>query len=116
MEFHDESEMEEQIELYTEFLSDISEEEVASLRERCTDIIAHVAEIDEAINAVSKSWKTTRMNKVDLTLIRLGVYEIRYDEDVPFKVAINEAIELSKKYGTDDSSSFVNGILGKFAP
>jgi N utilization substance protein B len=55
------------------------------------------------------------MGKVDLTLLRLAVYEIRYEEAIPFKVAVNEAVELAKKYGTDDSPSFVNGVLAKFA-
>ncbi len=53
------------------------------------------------------------MGKVDLTLLRLAVYEMRYEEDVPTGVAINEAVELAKRYGTDDSASFVNGILAK---
>ena len=55
------------------------------------------------------------MGKVDLSLIRLAVYEIRYEEDIPTKVAINEAIELAKKYGTDESPAFINGVLAKFA-
>ena len=53
------------------------------------------------------------MGKVDLTLIRLAVYEMLYEEDVPAKVAINEAVELAKMYGTDNSPSFVNGVLAK---
>ena len=60
-------------------------------------------------------WKVNRMSKVDLNILRLAVYEMKYDEDVPLKVAINEAVELSKKFGGDESSSFVNGILGKIA-
>ena len=64
---------------------------------------------------VAKGWKTTRMGKVDLALIRLAVYEIRYDDEIPFKVAVNEAVELAKQYGTNDSPAFVNGILAKFA-
>ena len=79
------------------------------------DIYAHIEELDAAINEASKGWKTTRMGKVDLTLIRLAVYEIRFEEEIPVKVSINEAIELAKKYGTDDSPAFVNGILAKFA-
>ena len=55
------------------------------------------------------------MGKVDLTLIRLAVYEIKFEEEVPTGVAINEAVELAKNYGTDDSASFVNGILAKLA-
>ena len=67
------------------------------------------------INEAAKGWKTTRMGKVDLTLIRLAVYEIKFEEEVPTGVAINEAVELAKNYGTDDSASFVNGILAKLA-
>jgi N utilization substance protein B len=55
------------------------------------------------------------MSRVDLSVLRLAVYEIRYDEDVPVKVAINEAVEIAKKFGGEDSGSFVNGILGKIA-
>ena len=66
-------------------------------------------------NAVAKGWKTSRMGKVDLTIIRLAVYELKYEEDIPTGVAINEAVELAKKYGTDTSSSFVNGVLAKLA-
>ena len=79
------------------------------------NIYAHIEELDAAINEVSKGWKTIRMGKVDLTLIRLAVYEIRFEEEIPVKVSINEAVELAKKYGTDDSPAFVNGILAKFA-
>ena len=59
--------------------------------------------------------EVSRMSKVDVNILRLAVYEMKYDEDVPVKVAINEAVELAKKFGGDDSSSFVNGILGKIA-
>ena len=54
------------------------------------------------------------MGKVDLSIIRLAVYEMKYEEDIPKKVSINEAVELAKRYGTDDSASFVNGVLAKF--
>jgi N utilization substance protein B len=115
LEFHEESEMAEQIELYTEEMSHLTEEESAYLQAKCSDIIAHVQEIDEAVNKASKGWKTSRMGKVDLTLLRLAVYEIQYEEDVPFKVAVNEAVELAKRYGTDGSPAFINGILSNFA-
>ena len=74
-----------------------------------------IPELDEEINKVAEGWKTTRMGKVDLTLIRLAVYEIRFEEDIPFKVSVNEAVLLAKKYGGDGSSVFVNGILAKYA-
>ena len=70
-------------------------------------------EIDAYINGVSENWKTDRMGKVDLCIIRLAYYEIKHDDDIPQKVAINEAIELAKTYGTESSGNFVNGILAK---
>ena len=75
----------------------------------------HLEEIDRMRNETSEGWKTSRMGKVDLAILRLAVYEMFFDEDVPVSVAINEAVELGKRFGTDDSSSFINGILGKLA-
>ena len=72
-------------------------------------------EIDQILNDYSRGWKTTRMSRVDLTALRLAVYEMKFDEDVPVGVAINEAVELAKMFGGEDSGSFVNGILGKIA-
>lgn len=114
-EFHEAGEMPEQMDMFEEENGNLMEEDRLYLTKKCHDILAHVVELDEAINAASKGWKTSRMGKVDLTLIRLAVYEIRYEEEIPFKVSINEAVELAKKYGTDDSPAFVNGILAKFA-
>ncbi len=115
VEFHDEKEMPEQLILFEDEVEPISEDEKIYMTNKYKDIYAHIEELDAAINEVSKGWKTTRMGKVDLTLIRLAVYEIRFEEEIPVKVSINEAIELAKKYGTDDSPAFVNGILAKFA-
>jgi len=71
--------------------------------------------LDAKLDEVSKGWKTSRMGKVDLTILRLAVYEMMYDEDIPEKVAINEAVELSKKVGGDESPAFINGVLAKLA-
>ena len=60
-------------------------------------------------------WKLKRMNKVDLSLLRVAVFEMRFDERVPEKVAINEAVELAKQFGGDDSPAFINGVLAKLA-
>ena len=71
--------------------------------------------IDELLEKYSKGWKLSRMNKVDLTILRLGVYEMKYDEDIPERVAINEAVELAKKFGGDESPAFVNAVLAKLS-
>ena len=76
-------------------------------------IIEKIPDLDSRINEIAKGWTTKRMGKVELTILRLALFEIQYDEDVPEKVAINEAVELAKKFGGDDSPSFVNGILAK---
>ena len=78
-------------------------------------IAEKLPEIDKLINETAIGWDTQRMGKVELTIIRLAVYEIRFDETVPIGVAINEAVELAKKFGQEGSSGFVNGILAKFA-
>ena len=115
VEFHDDKELPEQLILFEDELEPISEDEKIYMTNKYKDIYAHIEELDAAINEVSKGWKTIRMGKGDLTLIRLAVYEIRFEEEIPVKVSINEAVELAKKYGTDDSPAFVNGILAKFA-
>lgn len=92
-----------------------SGKDVSYIGEKFKSILAFLPEIDRMVNEAAHGWKTSRMGKVDLALIRLAVYEMKYDEDVPTGVAINEAVELAKCYGSDDSASFVNGILAKLA-
>ncbi len=78
-------------------------------------IVEKLDEIDQNLNDKVQGWDTHRMGKVDLTILRLAVYEILYDQEIPTGVAINEAVELAKKFGQDSSPSFVNGVLAKFA-
>lgn len=111
--FYEEAELEEQCRLYMEEYTSIEEEARQSLTARSVTIAARVAELDDKINEAAKGWRTSRMNRADLTILRLALYEMLYDESVPVKVAINEAVELAKKYGGDDSPSFVNGILAR---
>ena len=115
VEFHDQDEMDEQISLFEDELASLREKDMTYIKDKCNSIFEKIDEIDSAVNEVSSGWKTSRMSKVDLSIIRLAVYEIKYEEEIPFKVSINEAVEHAKKYGTDDSPSFVNGILAKFA-
>lgn len=114
VEFHEEGEMTEQLGLYEEEVEDMREEDSAYINHKCSDIIAKIPEIDATVNESTTGWKTSRMSKVDLTIIRLAVYEMKYEDDIPEKVSINEAVELAKKYGADESPSFVNGVLAKF--
>ncbi len=112
-EFYEKDELMEQRQLFLEELGQEENKDTAYIRRKYEDILEHLAEIDAMVNEVAQGWKTSRMGRVDLTLIRLAVYEMKFEEDVPAGVAINEAVELAKSYGTDDSSSFVNGILAK---
>lgn len=114
-EFHSSTEIPEQVASYFEDLPEISEEDHSYMVQKFTKIKEKIDEIDSKINEVAKGWKTGRMGKTELAILRLAVYEMLYDEEVPVKVAINEAIELAKKYGGDESPAFVNGILAKLA-
>lgn len=115
VEFNDKEEMAEQEELFFEdYELEIKEEDAAYISAKSDKILEKLEEIDAMINQQAKGWTTERMSKVDLTIIRLAVYEIKFDDDVPTGVAINEAVEIAKKYGQEESSGFVNGVLAKF--
>ncbi len=112
-EFYKEEELSEQLQLFFAELDKKEDKDICYIQDKFQQILAHLPEIDEQINGVAQGWKTSRMGKVDVTLIRLAAYEIKFEEGIPTGVAINEAVELAKSYGTDDSASFVNGILAK---
>ena len=80
-----------------EEVEECSEKDKEYISNKFHNIVEKIDEIDAAINEVSEGWKTRRMGKVDLTLIRLAVYEMKYEDDIPVKVAINEAVELAKR-------------------
>ena len=89
------------------------DEEDREFIEKCSDgVFAHKEELDEMINSASKGWSTTRLSKVDLSILQLAVYEIEYMDDIPEKVSVNEAVNLAKKYGAESAAPFVNGVLG----
>ena len=93
----------------------IADEVKDEISQKYEKIVGKLSEIDAMINEKAEGWKTGRMGKVDLTILRLAVYEIIFDETIPTQVAINEAVELAKKFGRDESAKFVNGVLAKFA-
>ncbi len=121
-EFHDTEEMDSVIDTFLKGRDIAEEEDLAKnnktpedeeyIKTKSEDIISKTAEIDELINKSVDGWKTTRMAKVDLTLIRLALYEIKF-ENIPVGVAINEAVTLADEFGTDNSAGFVNGALAK---
>ncbi|MCB9529062.1 MAG: transcription antitermination factor NusB [Myxococcales bacterium] len=78
-------------------------------------VAAHARAIDELIGKSSLNWKVARMGRVDRSVLRLAVYELAFESDVPSKATLNEAIEIAKRYGTEDSGKFVNGILDRIA-
>lgn len=116
IEFNEASEMPEQQKLFFEDNEKtVSGSDEMYISKKYENIVEKKSQIDAALNGVAEGWKTERMGKVDLTILRLAVFEIRYDEEVPTSVAINEAVELAKKFGQDASPAFINGILAKFA-
>ncbi|MEV8251312.1 transcription antitermination factor NusB [Microbacterium sp. NPDC076768] len=82
-------------------------------REIVDGIIDHRDEIDEQITTHSRDWKLERMPAVDRALLRIGVWEMLYNDEVPTAVAIDEAVELAKEFSTDDSGAFVHGVLAR---
>jgi len=78
-------------------------------------VAAHRREVDEAIERVSTHWRLDRMARVDRNILRLAAHELLHRPEVPVKVVINEAIELGKKYGSENSGAFINGVLDKIA-
>ena len=113
--FNEAEEMPQQMAMYFDELEELGEEDRAYMESKYAKVTEHLPEIDGLLNQISKGWKTSRMARVDLTALRLSVYELKYEEDIPTKVSINEAVELAKKYGGDESFAFVNGLLGKAA-
>jgi len=112
-EFHDKNELPEQIKLYLSDLENISPEEYDYLIKRVNAIMEKVEEIDDILSKTTSGWSIKRLGKVELTILRIAVYEMRYDDEIPVKVAINEAVELAKTFGGDETPAFINGVLAK---
>ena len=114
-EFYDKEELPEQEKLFFEdYELNMKPEDETYISEKSNKILEKLDEIDGMINQEAKGWTTERMGKIELTILRLAIYEIKFDEDVPAGVAINEAVEIAKKFGLEESAGFVNGVLAKF--
>jgi N utilization substance protein B len=124
--YHPAKDMPEQVRLFFEDLPEEdeqlpekegirSERDCLYIQQKYESISGKLIDIDRLINEKIQGWDTKRIGKVELTILRLAVYEIQYDDQIPTGVAINEAVEIAKKYGQDNSGSFINAILAKFA-
>lgn len=113
VEFNDPEEMPEQMKLFFESFGELEEKDQAYMEQKYGRIMEKLPQIDKILGETAEGWKVSRMGKTDLAILRLAVYEMRFDEDVPVGVAVNEAVELSKKFGGDESPAFINGVLGK---
>ena len=114
VEFHEPEDMPRQMRLFLEDNESIaSQKDSDYIENRCMAICEKLSEIDKLINDNTEGWDTGRMGKVELTVLRLAVNEMRFDYDIPPRVAIDEAVALAKKYGQENSGGFVNAILAK---
>ncbi len=115
-EFNTAEEMPEQMRLYFDELEDPADEVSEQyIENKFSRVLEKIPELDRQISEKSEGWSIKRMGRVELAIMRLGVYEILFDDEIPTGVAINEAVELAKKYGQDESGAFINGVLAKFA-
>ena len=105
--------IEDQINIYVENNQDL-EEDIEYFRSTVTGIIDNRASLDESITKYLKNWTLERIPKLDKAILETAIYEISYNDDIPTGVAINEAVKLAKKYGTDDSYSYINGVLSSY--
>ena len=94
-----------------ECMEELEEKDQVYMESKYAKIVEKLPELDKLIDETAEGWKISRLGKVDLAILRLAVYEMKFDEDVPVGVAINEAVELSKIYSSDDAKRFINGIL-----
>ncbi len=104
---------EEQIQSFLED-NDIAEKDRDYILDIVEGTAERVGEIDKDISKYLKGWKINRISKVDLSVLRLAIYEILERNDIPENVSINEAVEIAKKYSGEESGAFVNGVLGRF--
>lgn len=110
--FVSEDELEEQIAFSLEELEGKSEKNLIYIKDKVNSIYAHIEEIDARIEKCCEGWSLNRIGKAEITIMRIAVYEIMFEEIMP-NIAINEAVELTKSYCDDEAKGFVNAVLGK---
>ncbi len=116
-EFNTPDEMPEQEKLFFESGDlTVTPEDQAYITEKVGKILTEIPAMDEKLEKAIEGWSLNRIGKVELTILRLALYEIEKDADVPAQVAVSEAIDLAKKFGQDNAGAFINGVLAKFMP
>lgn len=110
-EFNLENDIRETIDTYTEEYEDFQKDESDFVSREYRGILANIPSIDSYINKFAVGWSVERLAKTDLAILRIGVYEIMFDDDVPDGVAVNEAVELAKEFSEDKAPSFINAVL-----
>ena len=114
-EFYDKADMPEQVKLFFEDEERNGMEDFAKpITEKYEKITEKLPELDALLNEKTEKWNTKRIGKVELTILRIALYEILFDDTIPEGVAIDEAVTIAKKYGQDSAGAFVNGVLAKF--
>lgn len=91
----------------------VQDQERAEILKKTLGAADRFSELDKKIDSVSEGWRVGRMGKAELTILRLALYEMLYDDEVPVKVAINEAVDLAKEFCSDETPAFINGVLAK---
>lgn len=95
-----------------EFQSEIPKETSPEVKQAVTEIVLNKDKINSTIDSYAKSFTSTRMSKLDLAVLQLGIYELLYVRKEPYRVVVDEAIEIAKEFGSENSQKFINGILG----
>lgn len=115
IEFNTQEELMEQLAWYFDGKEDITEEDITYISDKLSAILEKKQELDETILAICQGWRLERLGKAELAILRLAVYEMQNDNDIPTGVAINEGVELAKIYCSEEAPRFVNGVLAKLA-
>ena len=117
IELRGEDDRREQLDLaYEESEISFDDRDRAYIEDVVNGVFSNLRELDEVVSENAKGWKLARIARIDLSILRLSIYEIKFRDDIPYNISINEAVELAKKYGAEESGSFINGILGKAVP
>lgn len=113
VEFNSVEEMQEQIDFSVDNIEGLGQNDKEYIVDKTNSVLGLIDDIDRQIEEISDGWRPGRIGKAELAILRLAIYEMKYDDSVPYKVAINEAVELSKIYCNEDAKSFINGLLAK---